>query len=169
MIAAIDIHYRETHAKAVCAIFNWEDATPKQVYTAIIDKVAPYVSGEFYKRELPCVLNVLQQVNLNTLEAIIVDGHVFVTNDKKYGLGGYLWEALDQKIPVIGIAKKSFIHTENVTTPIKRGVSENPLYVSCIGIDIAIVLQNINLLHGPHRMPTILKLVDSISRIETLS
>ncbi|AXG72272.1 endonuclease V [Kordia sp. SMS9] len=164
MIAAIDIHYKETYAKAVCVVFNWADATPKHIYTALVEDVAPYVSGEFYKRELPCILKVLQQVNLNALEAIIVDGHVFVGNDKKYGLGGYLWEALDEKIPIIGVAKKSFIHTEKVATPIKRGESENPLYVSCIGIDTDIVLEKVQLLHGPHRMPTVLKLADSISR-----
>ncbi|MEM6686709.1 MAG: endonuclease V, partial [Bacteroidota bacterium] len=78
MIAAIDIHYKENYAKAVCAIFDWSDATPKQVHTTIIDEVAPYVSGEFYKRELPCILKVLEEVLLDTLEAIIIDGHVFV-------------------------------------------------------------------------------------------
>ncbi len=166
MIAAIDIHYKETYAKAVCVLFDWAAATPTHMYTALIEDVAPYVSGEFYKRELPCILKVLQQVNLDTLEAIIVDGHVFVTNDKKYGLGGYLWEALGEKIPIIGIAKKSFIHTEKVATPIKRGESENPLYVSCIGIDPETVLEKVQLLHGPHRMPTILKLVDAVSRTE---
>jgi len=164
MIAAIDIHYKETYAKAVCVVFNWEDETPQHIYTDIITEVEPYISGEFYKRELPCILKVLEQVSLDTLEAIILDGHVFVHNDHKYGLGGYVWEALDKKIPIIGIAKKSFIHTEKVATPIKRGTSESPLFVSCIGIDKETVLEKIQLLHGPHRMPTILKLVDSISR-----
>ncbi len=166
MISAIDIHYKETYAKAVCVVFNWADETPKHVYTAIITEVAPYVSGEFYKRELPCILKVLEQVQLDSLEAIIVDGHVFVHNDKKYGLGGYVWEALDKKVPIIGIAKKSFIHTEKVATPIKRGASESPLYVSCIGIDKETVLEKIKLFHGEYRMPTILKLVDSHSRTE---
>ncbi|MGH1385849.1 endonuclease V [Kordia sp.] len=166
MIAAIDIHYKETYAKAVCVVFNWADETPQHVYTAIITEVAPYVSGEFYKRELPCILKVLEQVQLDSLEAIIVDGHVFVHNDKKYGLGGYVWEALDKKVPIIGIAKKSFIHTEKVATPIKRGTSESPLYVSCIGIDKETVLEKIKLFHGEYRMPTILKLVDSHSRTE---
>lgn len=166
MIAALDIHYKETYAKAVCVVFDWADETPSQTYTAIIKDVQPYVSGEFYKRELPCILKVLEQVPLHSLEAIIVDGHVFVDNDKKYGLGGYLWEALDEKIPVIGIAKKSFIHTEKVATPVKRGTSDNPLYISCIGIEKEMVLEKTQLLHGPHRMPTILKLVDSISRTE---
>jgi deoxyribonuclease V len=91
---------------------------------------------------------------------------VFVHNDGKYGLGGYLWDALEQKIPIIGIAKKSFINTEKLLTPIKRGQSESPLFISCIGIDKETVLAKVALLHGPHRIPTILKLVDSISRTE---
>ncbi|MFK7749581.1 MAG: endonuclease V [Kordia sp.] len=166
MIAAIDIHYKETYAKAVCVVFNWSDETPKHIYTAKITEVAPYVSGEFYKRELPCILKILEQVDITTLEAVIVDGHVFVANDKKYGLGGYVWEALDKKVPIIGIAKKSFIHTEKVATPIKRGTSESPLFVSCIGIAKETVLEKIKLLHGEYRMPTILKQVDAVSRTE---
>ncbi|WP_420574482.1 endonuclease V [Kordia sp.] len=167
MILAIDIHYKETYAKAVCVAFDWADETATQIYTAKIEEVEPYVSGEFYKRELPCILEVLKQVNLDEIEAIIIDGHVFVHNDGKYGLGGYLWEALDQKMPIIGIAKKSFIHTEKVATPITRGTSESPLFISCIGIDKEIVLEKVKLFHGEHRMPTILKLADTITRIET--
>jgi len=166
MILAIDIHYKETYAKAVCVAFNWADETPQKVYTDTIAEVAPYVSGEFYKRELPCVLKILEQTNLDTVEAIIVDGHVFVDNDKKYGLGGYLWEALDKKVPIIGVAKKSFIHTEEVSKPILRGTSKNPLYVSCIGIEKGVVLEKMKLLHGEHLMPTILKLLDMVTKTE---
>ncbi|WP_298426328.1 endonuclease V [uncultured Kordia sp.] len=166
MIIATDIHYKETYAKAVCVAFQWEDAIPKKVYTATIDDVAPYVPGEFYKRELPCILKVLEQVDLETTEAIIVDGHVFVHDNKKYGLGAYLWEALDKKVPIIGVAKKSFINTKNVSTPVLRGSSEKPLFVSCIGIDKENVLEKINLLHGEHRMPTILKLLDAVTKTE---
>jgi deoxyribonuclease V len=60
MIAVIDIHYKETYAKAVCVVCDWTAATPTHVYTAKITEVAPYISGEFYKRELPCILKVLE-------------------------------------------------------------------------------------------------------------
>ena len=166
MIIATDIHYKETYAKAVCVAFEWKDAVPAKIYTTTIDEVAPYVPGEFYKRELPCILKVLEQVDLNVVEAIIVDGHVFVHDDQKYGLGAYLWEALDKKIPIIGIAKKSFINTKKVATPVLRGSSEKPLFVSCIGLDKEIVLEKVALLHGEHRMPTILKLLDAVTKTE---
>ena len=166
MIIATDIHYKETYAKAVCVAFDWEDTAPEKIYTATIAEVEPYVPGEFYKRELPCILKVLEQVDLKSIEAIIVDGHVFVHNNKKYGLGAYLWEALNKKVPIIGVAKKSFIDTEEVSTPILRGLSEKPLYVSCIGIAKEVVLEKINLLHGEHRMPTILKLLDVVTKTE---
>lgn len=166
MILATDIHYKETYAKAVCVVFEWKDAVPAKIYTATIDEVAPYIPGEFYKRELPCILKVLGQVDLNTVEAIIVDGHVFVHDNQKYGLGAYLWEALDKKIPIIGIAKKSFINTKKVATPVLRGSSEKPLFVSCIGIDKKTVLEKVELLHGEHRMPTILKLLDAVTKTE---
>lgn len=164
MIAAIDIHYKETYAKAVCVIFDWTDDVPQQVYTAKIEDVAPYIPGEFYKRELPCILKVLEQVSHEELETIIVDGHVYVDNNGKYGLGGYLWEALDKKTPIIGIAKKSFINTEKVSFPLVRGLSKNPLYISSIGISIEKTVKKVQSLHGKHRIPTILKLVDTISK-----
>lgn len=166
MIIATDIHYKETYAKAVCVAFQWEDAIPSKIYTATIDEVAPYIPGEFYKRELPCILKVLEQVDLENTEAIIVDGHVFVHDNQKYGLGGYLWEALDGKIPIIGIAKKSFINTRKVATPILRGSSEKPLFISCIGIAKETVLEKMSLLHGEHRIPTILKLLDTVTKTE---
>ncbi len=160
MLLAIDVHYKSTYAKAVGVLFHWEDEVPQRIITDIINTVADYEPGQFYKRELPCILQLLKQVDINALEAIIVDGHVYIDNDKSFGLGGHLWQALGEKVPVIGMAKKAFHNTEQVVTPIYRGQSKNPLFISCIGISKEKVLKKVKLLHGSCRIPTILKTLD---------
>ena len=67
MLLAIDIHYKATYAKCVGVLFNWEDASPKDTIITTVTEVQPYVPGEFYKRELPCVLKVIEQADLNAL------------------------------------------------------------------------------------------------------
>lgn len=160
MLLAIDAHYKENYSKSVGVLFNWADKAPYRIITDTITNVAPYEPGQFYKRELPCILQLIKQIDLSVIEAIIVDGYVFVDNNKTFGLGGHLWQTLDEKIPIIGIAKRKFHDTEQVSTPVFRGESQNPLYVSSIGTPIETVLDNVQLLHGDYRIPTILKILD---------
>ena len=48
-----------------------------------IDKVAPYEPGAFYKRELPCLMRLLDEVD-RALEAVVVDGYVTLGPDQRY-------------------------------------------------------------------------------------
>jgi len=96
MILAIDVYYKGDTAKAVGVLFDWKDQTPQQVLTAHLNGIEEYVAGRFYKRELPCLLKIIEQVDISTLDAILVDGHVF-TSETEYGLGGKLYEILNQK------------------------------------------------------------------------
>ena len=173
MILALDVYYTTTTeketaketAKSVAVVFEWSDEKPKMVYQTPITDVAAYALGEFYKRELPCLMAVLATIDLDTITTIIVDGHVYINNERKYGLGGYLWDALDHKIPIIGVAKRAFHATDAVTTEITRGESHTPLYISAIGIDEALAAEHIRTMHGSYRIPTILKILDGITRI----
>ncbi|WP_231559645.1 endonuclease V [Flavobacterium rivuli] len=79
-VLAIDVYYRPNDAKAVGVIFNWEDAKPTETVVEYIKGVGDYVPGEFYKRELPCIQHIFEVVNLNTIDAIIIDGHMYVDN-----------------------------------------------------------------------------------------
>jgi deoxyribonuclease V len=66
MIAALDVRYDEDalSGQAAAVIFErWDDAAPLAEYTAIFDGVAPYVPGQFFKRELPCLLAVLGKID----------------------------------------------------------------------------------------------------------
>ncbi len=114
MILAIDVHYKDNGtAKAVGVLFNWDDKEPKQIIEKNTNDVEDYIPGQFYKRELPCIQLITDTVNLSEIDCLIVDGHVFVDNDKAYGLGGYTWEALGKQIPIIGVAKRAFHKNED--------------------------------------------------------
>ena len=93
-------------------LFDWQDERPQQVIIEKLTNVAEYVPGLFYKHELPCILAVIEKINLADLEAIIVDGHVFIDNDFGYGLGGHVWEALSHKKANSGLAKGRFMPTK---------------------------------------------------------
>ena len=164
MNLAIDVHYKETYVKTVGVFFDWEDETSKGIITTIINEVAEYESGQFYKRELPCILELLKQIDLEKVDCIIVDGHVYVDNDKKLGLGGHLYQSLHKKIPIIGVAKKSFINTEEVSFPIFRGESKVPLYISSIGIDTEIAVEKVQNMYGNFRRPDVLKQLDTMTK-----
>lgn len=166
MNLAIDVKYNEETkiAKAVGILFNWEDNKPREIIVDYIEDIQDYVSGAFYKRELPCLLKIIEKVDINQLEAIIIDGYIYIDNAFKYGLGGMLWEKLNKQIPIIGVAKTSFFKNKETTKEIFRGKSSKPLYVSAIGYDLDKAIQNITSMKGEYRMPTILKEVDRISK-----
>ena len=167
MIFAIDCQYYDDTAVAAGILFeNWhdEEITAKQVNT--IENIAPYEPGQFYKRELPCILSVLKSLETQP-DIIIVDGYVTLSSEQKPGLGMHLYEALERKIPVIGVAKRSFVDTPE-DAGILRGKSENPLYISSAGIDLEQAKAHIKQMHGKNRHPTLLKYVDQLARgIET--
>ena len=64
MILAIDVDYRDNNtAKAAGIVFeNWTDEFPKATITTIISPIADYEPGQFYKRELPCILALLDKM-----------------------------------------------------------------------------------------------------------
>jgi deoxyribonuclease V len=164
MLLAIDVHYKENYAKAVGAIFNWEDATPQHIIIEKITNVEEYIPGQFYKRELPCIMALVAKVDLVELEAIIIDGHIYIDHLKNYGLGAHLWEALHQKIPIIGIAKKAFHTNKETVITITRGTSKQALYISSIGVAAIDLVSKIKNMHGDFRIPTVLKYIDTLTK-----
>jgi len=165
MILAFDTYYFDGKAKTVCLEFTeWSQSENFKVHTEIIDNVAEYIPGEFYKRELPCILSLLNKIDLKKVEVIIVDGFVYLDDEKKYGLGGHLYEKLNQKIPIIGVAKTNFASIEKYKRSLLRGDSQKPLYVTAIGIDLEDAFQKVESMAGEFRMPTLLKEMDRLTK-----
>ncbi|WP_298546295.1 endonuclease V [uncultured Aquimarina sp.] len=162
MKLAFDVQYYETYAKSVCIVFNdWQDETPSEIIIKKVHNIAPYVPGEFYKRELPCIEVILEDIHPNDIELIIVDGYVYLNDDKKLGLGGYLYEKLNNNIPIIGVAKSSFHDNKKYVREVIRGESTKPLYITAVGLDVDKAKNHIQKMHGEFRMPSLLQILDS--------
>jgi deoxyribonuclease V len=164
MIACLDVDYKNDEGLAACLIFEqWHSASAANTYAAVIDNVAPYEAGAFYKRELPCLLEVLSYVS-ETLDFIIVDSYVWLDNQHKKGMGAYLYQSLKEKIPVIGVAKTEFVGANEVAVPIIRGDSKVPLFITAAGVNLQWAAHQIQQMHGNFRLPTLLKEVDRLCR-----
>lgn len=161
MILAVDVYYKENSAKAVGILFNPGDETVIDLKVVYINAIEDYVPGEFYKRELPCILKIIELINLAEIEVIIIDGYVYVDNDKAFGLGAFLWKTLAEKTPVIGVAKTSFFKNKETVNVLYRGESKNPLYISSTGYDLNKAADLIKEMKGNYRIPDILKLLDN--------
>ncbi|WP_299680659.1 endonuclease V [uncultured Dokdonia sp.] len=165
MILAFDTHYFDDKAKTVAIQFeHWTDEVPNMVYSETLTNIQPYESGLFYKRELPCILSLLQQIDLAIIDVIVIDGFVVLDDEGALGLGGYLYEALDQQIPIIGVAKNNFAKIDTLKIPVLRGDSKKLLYITAKGISLQQAASRIQEMHGEYRFPTLLKEVDRLGR-----
>lgn len=63
---------------------------------------------------------------------------------------------------MLGVAKTWFNDTH--ATPIFRGASSKPLFVTSAGMEPTEACAAIQSMAGPYRIPTLLKLVDQIAR-----
>lgn len=163
MIVAVDVYYGHCNAVAAAVLFNeWTSEREAAHVCEPVEQVEAYRPGFFFERELPGVLKVLSRVTVPLL-AIVVDGYVWLGADEQPGLGGHLYAALDKTIAVIGVAKSSFLQSSNAV-PVCRGVSRKPLYVTAAGMDRIRAAAHIASMHGLHRIPTLLKRVDALSR-----
>lgn len=168
MIFTVDVHYQEQTATAAGLLFPyWDKADIAHTLTKEIAPIAPYEPGLFYKRELPCILSLLEDAvayyPIAQLEAIVVDGFVTLGKDQKPGLGMYLYDRLEHTVPVVGVAKRHFLGTPTVCE-VYRGQSNNPLFVTAQGMELEQAKVHIEVMHGDHRLPTLLKRVDQMCR-----
>lgn len=167
MVLALDVHYKDDgSAKSVGVLFNWNDIQPKEIFIEYVKETAEYIPGEFYKRELPCLLKVIEKVNINDLEAIVIDGYVYIDNDKRFGLGGHLWQALNKQIPIIGVAKNFYHGNTETVKQIYRGKSKKPLYISSVGLELDTASDFITQMPSEFRIPDLLKQLDVITKQE---
>lgn len=167
MIVAVDVHYKETYAKTVVLLFeNWFSESYSECIEVETTHIAEYVPGEFYKRELPCILEALKKINLGEIEVIVIDGYVYIDNDENFGLGAHLYHALHKQLPIIGVAKTKFIRNSSTVVEVFRGESKNPLYISAVGIKKEEAAQNIKTMFGNYRLPHLLKVMDQKTKEE---
>lgn len=163
MIAALDVQYDEIASSALAAavVFqNWEDEKPLRVYTVHQNGIAAYVPGQFFQRELPCLLAVLGVIQ-EPINIVVIDGYVSLGD--KPGLGIHLWEAMKRQMAIVGVAKTRF-HSASAVE-VRRGLSKSPLFVTAVGMEVAEAAARVVSMAGSHRNPILLKAVDQLARM----
>lgn len=162
-VGFLDVDYwpEDRGARAALVVASgWGAAAPYAEWTEDLDAVAPYVPGRFADRELPCLRAVLDRCFLRP-DVLVVDGNAWNGPDEP-GLGAHLWRALGQRVPVVGVAKSRFRGASAL--PVRRGDSERPLWVTAAGMDPAEAAAQVAAMAGPHRIPRLLRRVDSLAR-----
>src|SRR5262245_27366881 len=105
-IACVDVHYCEDTAKAAAILFNgWQADRPISQWTVEITGIAPYEPGRFFRRELPCLTQLLSIIPVE-LDIVVIDGYVWLDDSQLPGLGARLYDAIGRV--VVGVAKTRF-------------------------------------------------------------
>ena len=187
-IIAVDTYYfSEKEAKTVGIIFtDWADTKPLESVEAWTYDFGPYIPGEFYKRELPCLMDLLRKVpNLDKdFDAIVIDSLAWIPSSTTTldGLGIRLENALISegliysreedtrdmatfgRPGIIGVAKTPFkgVEDHHGIAKVYRGKSKTPLYVNTtwFGYSSYSAGECIRSMAGSARIPTLLKMLD---------
>ncbi len=174
MIIALDSYYKYDICNTSLVLFNSvEDDTPIYTDTIYTNVTSEYIPGQFYKRELPGIIQILNKFKnehndwWNDVALIILDSFIMLKAE------GKIWEGLGQHLKndylkddnkfIIGVAKTNFGECNEISEIVYRGESKTPLYVQSINSNYVAALI-IKQMHGKYRIPTMLKLVDSLSR-----
>lgn len=162
MIVVIDVDYGEKEAY-VAGVFAEEvhSAESCGFLRLKVKNYGDYESGQFYKRELPCVKAILEKVNPRILDFIIVDGYADFGTER-VSLGQAVYGAYG--IPTIGIAKKACQYCVLLDTEVFRGSSRSPLFVTSYGITQEEAKSIVREMSGKNRLPYLVKLADSYAR-----
>ena len=175
MIVAFDTYYYNGFSYTVGGVFkSWGDEKASYFVTSkrtCID--SEYISGELYKRELPCIMQCLKMMNIDEIETIIVDGFVWLSENGKTltkGLGAMLQEAIfklyGRKKTIVGVAKNRYHVEIPECVVLERGLeSKKPLFITCSETCFSeFYASQIKVMHGDYRIPNILKSVDMKTR-----
>jgi deoxyribonuclease V len=158
VIACVDVDYRDRGAVAAGLWFRgWSAAEATNLAVYPVAEVAEYEPGAFYRRELPCLLGVLALGPRP--DVVVVDGYVWLGSGVP-GLGGHLHSGFGGV--VVGVAKTRFASAAAV--PVCRGGSRSPLFVTAAGVDADVAAGFVSSMHGPYRVPTLLRRVDALAR-----
>lgn len=175
MIVAFDTYYYNGFSYTVGGVFkHWVDKEVSYFVTSIRPFIdAEYKPGELYKRELPCIMQCLANLNIDTIETIIVDGFVWLSEDGKTltkGLGARLQDEIlkkyNTKKTIVGIAKNRYHVDIPECVVVERGLtSAKPVFVTCSETCFTEhYAAYVKLMHGDYRMPSLIKAVDSKTR-----
>jgi deoxyribonuclease V len=157
----VDVHYLSTGGARAAAVLATDAAFAHVLAerTAVVPQAAPYRPGEFYRRELPPLRAVLE--DLSELGLLVVDGYADLDPDARPGLGAHVHAEFG--VPVIGVAKSRF-RTATHAVPVLRGSSVRPLFVTAAGMPAADAADLVRRMAGRYRLPDALRRADALAR-----
>jgi deoxyribonuclease V len=163
VIAILDVDYRDSGAAAAAVLASvWTDPVPVDEVVVNVPTGEDYVPGEFFRRELPCLLSVLDRCPVRP-DVCVIDGYVWLGPDRP-GLGARRFEALGGSVAVVGVAKSQFRGAEPVAATVLRAGSRQPLWITAVGTDVASAAERVRSMHGGYRLPTLLTRADCLAR-----
>jgi deoxyribonuclease V len=163
LLFCVDVDYRADCVVAAGVGFaGWSDETPC-LELAVPSAVAPaaYEPGQFSRRELPYLLEVIARLPAPP-SVVVIDGFVWLGPELP-GLGAHLFRALQESAAIVGVAKRPYRHSSEGVA-VYRGHSRRPLIVTSVGIALDEAARAVATMHGSSRIPTLLKRVDRLSR-----
>jgi deoxyribonuclease V len=163
MLACVDTYYDDNCSRTALLRFeSWIDSNARnELVNVHIGSQEPYVPGEFFRRELPCIVAAIEP-HISDIETMVIDGHVWLDQYQRKGLGAILYDALNSSTKIIGVAKNRF-HTD-CGIDVFRGQSKKPLVVTAAGLSDVEAATIVMKMHGQYRLPTLLKRADFLSR-----
>lgn len=162
MKIALDVAYHDRHAVVGVVRFReWDSAEPSSWSTIICPAADAYIPGEFYRRELPCLVRGLESVTPDYTH-VLIDGYVHLHKILGKGLGQHVHDYLAGRGVVIGVAKSPLAMARNFV-PVLRGRSRRPLFVSAVGTDRSAAAGIIARMHGRYRLPTMIRYADRLA------
>jgi len=163
MFGCTDTYYYPNWSRTALVLFDtWKDSlSARELAIENYGETSTYVPGEFFRRELPGILSAIKPVQ-ELLTAVIVDGYVWLDDCGRKGLGAILYEALDRRIKIIGVAKTKFAGGGGIE--VFRGKSARPLIVTAAGLCVEDAAKYVQSMAGAHRVPTLIRRADHVSR-----
>lgn len=159
--AAVDVHYLSSGGARAAAVLAAGTAFVEVLaeHTVVVPEVVPYQPGEFFLRELPPLLAVLDGVR--GLSLLVIDGYADLDPAGRPGLGAHVHAEFG--IPVIGVAKSVF-RTATHAIPVLRGTCVRPLFVTAAGMPPADAAGLVRHMAGQFRLPDALRRADTLAR-----
>jgi deoxyribonuclease V len=163
MKLAACVHYHGDGALAAAVAFDeWDAPEASRTFTSHVAHVDKPSRGKPDLRELPCLLQLLQEHALKP-DVILIDGAVHLDAAETPGLGRSLYDALGGRTAVIGVSTRSMSGMPP-QFEVFREEEARPLIVTCVGIDLGAAKVRVRTMHGKRRIPTLLKLAARIAR-----